>query len=122
MTDTPIPCPFCGDPMQFWGDGTHVSHIGTDESCPVWHLGIFVGKWNHRAPIRIKTLKWRELDPGRCYVGTGIGFTCEVRLMHSGIWETTLPTGKIDTLTCSGAMLAAREAYFEMVRSHLETP
>jgi hypothetical protein len=70
--------------------------------------------------LRIKPLKWREIDPERCYVGTGFGFTCEVRRLHKGGWEAVLPTGKIETITCSGAMLACREAYFSMVLSHLE--
>lgn len=71
--------------------------------------------------VRIKPLKWREIEPGFRYVGTGLGFTCKVRRLHEGDWEAVLPTGKIETITCSGAMLACREAYFAMVREHLET-
>ncbi len=70
--------------------------------------------------IRIKSLAWREIDPERRYVGTGLGFTCEVRVLHKGGWEAVFPLGNKETITCSGAMLACREAYFAMVLSHLE--
>jgi hypothetical protein len=86
---------------------------------PATHAPV-IAAWNTRAPARVKPLKWREIDPERTYVGTGLGFTCEVRLLHKGGWEAVLPTGKIETITCSGAMLACREAYFAMVREQLE--
>ena len=72
------------------------------------------------ATVKVKPLSWREIDPEHRYVGTGLGFTCEVRRLHKGGWEAIWPQGAKETITCSGAMLACRNAYFAMVRSYLE--
>ena len=70
--------------------------------------------------MKVKRLNWREIDPGRRYVGTGLGFTCEVRLLHSGMWEVALPAGNTTTLTCSGGFIAAQKAYDAIILSCLE--
>lgn len=72
--------------------------------------------------IKVKPLNWREIDPGRCYVGTGHGFTCEVRLLHSGIWEVSLPTGRIDSANMASAQTIANSAYSKAILSCIEEP
>jgi hypothetical protein len=74
----------------------------------------------HARPVKVKPLSWREIDPEHRYVGTGLGFTCEVRRLHKGGWEAVWPQGTKETVTCSGAMLACRNAYFAMVLSYIE--
>lgn len=70
--------------------------------------------------IKVNPLKWREIDPGNCYVGTGLGFTCEVRRLHKGGWEGVWPLSNGEFLDKATAMSVVEAAYVAMVMSYLE--
>jgi hypothetical protein len=60
MTDTPDqtsapelnPCPFCGDPMEYWDGADAVRHSNPDADC-ILRMQAFHGatRWNRRADI-----------------------------------------------------------------------
>lgn len=65
-----------------------------------------------RAPLTVKPLSWREIDPGRCLVGAGHGFTCQINhVFNTGGYEVILPSGRIDTASMSDAKVVAENAY-----------
>lgn len=64
----------------------------------------------------VKPLAWREIDPGSRYVGTGLGFTCEVARMHSGLWAFTSAHGRADVLNKDAAIQRAQDVYEALVR------
>lgn len=70
--------------------------------------------------IKVKPLKWREIDPDRRFIGTGLGFTCEVRRLHKGGWEVIRPLYSGEFPEKADAFKEAEDAYAEMVRAHLE--
>jgi hypothetical protein len=70
--------------------------------------------------IKVKPLAWREIDPGFRYVGTGLGFTCEVRRIFKGTWEAVLPTGPEEFAKKAGAIAACESAYGAVVLKHVE--
>jgi hypothetical protein len=68
-----------------------------------------------RAPLTVKPLTWREIDPNYRFVGTGLGFTCEVHILHKGGWEAIWPGGKMDFPTRAEAQAAVEAAYAETI-------
>jgi hypothetical protein len=72
--------------------------------------------------ITVKPLAWREIDPGMRYVGTGVGFVCEVARMHSGLWAFTSAHGRADILSKDAAMQRAQDVYEALIRSALVLP
>jgi hypothetical protein len=70
--------------------------------------------------IKVKPLSWREIDPGFRYVGTGLGFTCEVRRLHKGGWEAVWPLDNGEYPDKATAMSVVEAAYEKMVLSFLE--
>jgi hypothetical protein len=71
--------------------------------------------------IKGKPLQWRAIDPGRRFVATGLGFTCEVALMHSGLWALVCAHApNSDHLTEAVAKLRAQDIYNALIRGAAE--
>jgi hypothetical protein len=70
--------------------------------------------------IKVKPLSWREIDPERRFVGTGLGFTCEVRRIFKGTWEAVWPMGSGEYPDKATAMSVVEAAHEKMVLSFLE--
>ena len=60
-----IPCPFCGDPME-WRAGDYAAHTSqVDNPCPIALHGFTDrAKWNTRTPPQVKALVWESIDYG----------------------------------------------------------
>ncbi len=66
----------------------------------------------------VKPLAWRTLDPERRFVGTGLGFTCEVALMPSGMWSLACAHASNSRhLSENEAKLRAQDVYDALVRA-----
>jgi hypothetical protein len=70
--------------------------------------------------VRVKPLAWREIDPGNRYVGTGLGFTCEVHRLHKGGWEAVWPLNNGEFINEADAIAACKAAYEKMVLAYVE--
>lgn len=73
-----------------------------------------------QAGVRVKPLSWREIDPGFRFVGTGLGFTCEVHRLHKGGWEAIWPLSNAEFPDALAAKAAMEAAYAAMVLSFVE--
>ena len=71
--------------------------------------------------IKGKPLSWREIDPGRRFIATGLGFTAEVALMHSGMWALVCAhAAASDHLSAAVAKLRAQDVYDALIRQWAE--
>jgi hypothetical protein len=70
--------------------------------------------------IIVNPLAWREIDKDHRYVGTGLGFTCEVRRTFNGVWEFVGSSQPIDFADKELAFGAAEKAYAELVLKHVK--
>jgi len=68
-----------------------------------------------RTPLAVKPLTWREIDPHFRFIGTGLGFTCEVHTLHRGGWEAIWAGKKKDFQTLAEAQAAVEAAYAETI-------
>jgi hypothetical protein len=69
---------------------------------------------------RVKPLQWREIDPGHRFVGTGLGFTCEVRWLHMGGYEAIWPQGREAFFSKDLAVQGMQDVYADLIHQQLE--
>jgi hypothetical protein len=133
MTPALIPCPFCGESIDDVDFARGASGSMAVECSYCQAVGPFVirgrapaihepviAAWNTRAPARVKPLAWREIDPGHRFIGTGLGFTCEVHRLHKGGWEAIWPLSTAEFPEKAAALQASQDTYAAMVRSYLD--
>ncbi len=71
--------------------------------------------------IKGRPLAWRAIDPGRRFIATGLGFTAEVAMMHSGLWALVCAYApNSDHLTEEVAKLRAQDIYDALIRGAAE--
>lgn len=70
--------------------------------------------------LRAAPLAWREIDPGRRAVGTGLGFTCEIHWLHGGGWDGVSHLRTAFAPTEDGIKAAMQATYEAMLLSYVE--